>query len=158
MPERTGTVLGFDFGTRRIGVAVGNTLTGTARPLVVLKANDGVPDWEQVAKLVAEWQPVRLIVGLPLHMDGTESELSARARKFANRLGGRHSLPVTIIDERLSSFEARGELLRDAAARGGGRAGQKTAVDALAAAVILETWLNERDATAGGSTGSANPG
>ncbi len=137
-PRRQGTVLAFDFGTKRIGVAIGNTLTGTARPLVVLKASDGAPDWQQLAALVAEWRPVQLVVGLPLNMDGTESELSTRARRFANRLGGRLSLPVTTVDERLSSFEARGEIMRSAR-----RPGARPEVDALAASLILETWLSE---------------
>lgn len=144
MPEPAITVLGFDFGTKRIGVAVGNTLTGSARPLTVLKASDGAPDWEQVAKLVAEWQPSQLVVGLPLNMDGTESELSTRAQRFANRLGGRLRLPVAVIDERLSSFEARGELLR----AGPGQRG-KPEVDALAATIIVETWLTERSTGSG---------
>lgn len=140
MPEAAGrasTVLGFDYGTKRIGVAIGNALTGTARPLEVLKADP--PDWERIAALVSEWQPGRLVVGLPLNMDGSESELSAAARRFANRLNGRLGLPVVLSDERLSSFEARGELMRADARRG-------PAVDALAAAIILETWLGENHA------------
>lgn len=137
MPE--GTVLAFDFGTKRIGIAIGNTLTGTARPLTVLKADNGTPDWEKLAAVVREWQPVQLLVGLPLNMDGSESELSARARKFANRLAGRLALPVATVDERLSSFEARGALLRR-----GSRPGARPEVDALAATIILESWLAER--------------
>ncbi len=132
------TVLGFDFGTKRIGVAIGNTLTGTARPLTVLPARDGVPDWTQLAALVAEWKPGRLVVGLPLNMDGSESELSTRARSFGRKLAGRLVLPVDVMDERLSSFEARGELLRGHDRRG------KPEVDALAAALIVESWLAER--------------
>lgn len=142
MPEAAArndiTVLGFDFGTKRIGVAIGNTLTGTARPLAVLPARDGVPDWEQLAKLVAEWKPARLLVGLPLNMDGTESELSTRARSFSRKLGGRLVLPVDVVDERLSSFEARGELMRSEQKRG------KPAVDALAASLIVEQWLAQQ--------------
>lgn len=145
--QATGTVLAFDFGTKRIGVAIGNTLTGTARPLSVLKADNGSPDWDKLAALVAEWKPVQLLVGLPLNMDGSESELSARARKFANRLGGRLSLPVATVDERLSSFEARGELQRS-----NSRPGARPEVDALAATIILESWLAER------STGGGNHG
>ncbi len=136
-PRRQGTILAFDFGTKRIGVAIGNTLTGTARPLTVLKANDGAPDWQQLTTLVTQWQPVQLVVGLPLNMDGTESELSTRARRFANRLGGRLSLPVATVDERLSSFEARGEIMRSEQ-----RPGARPEVDALAASLILETWLS----------------
>lgn len=133
MPELT--VLGFDFGLKRIGVAVGNTLTGTATPLAVLPAQDGAPDWAQVEALRQEWQPARLLVGLPLNMDDSESELSARARRFANRLNGRLGLPVDLVDERLTSFAARGELLAAGTRRG------KPAVDALAAALIVEGWL-----------------
>ena len=136
MPELT--VLGFDFGLKRIGVAVGNTLTGTATPLAVLPAQDGAPDWAQVEALRREWQPARLLVGLPLNMDDSESELSTRARRFANRLNGRLGLPVELVDERLTSFAARGELLA-----GGQRRG-RPAVDALAAALIIEGWLGRQ--------------
>lgn len=136
-PAAAGTVLGFDFGSKRIGVAIGNTVTGTARPLQVVNA--GPVDWARIAALAAEWQPIRLVVGLPLNMDGSESELSAAARRFGNRLNGRLGLPVTMVDERLSSFEARGEQLR-------GQAGNKLAVDALAATLILETWLGGQSA------------
>jgi putative Holliday junction resolvase len=128
-------VLGFDFGTRQIGVAVGQTVFGTAQPLAVLRARDGQPRWEDVARLVAEWQPQRLLVGLPLNMDGTESELCVRARRFAGRLHARTGKPVTLVDERLSTVEAKGER----AERGPGRG----PVDALAAALILRTWLAE---------------
>lgn len=139
MPEQAPlTVLGFDFGLKRIGVAVGNALTGTATPLVVLPAQDGAPDWTRLLALRDEWQPGRLLVGLPLNMDGSESELSARARRFANRLNGRLGLPVDLVDERLSSFAARGELQAAGTRRG------KPALDALAASLIVESWLNQR--------------
>ncbi len=129
-------VLAFDFGTQRIGVAIGQSITGTAAPLPALKANDGVPNWDHIAALIKEWQPQRLLVGLPLNMDDSESELSARARKFANRLHGRFGLPVELWDERLSSFEARGEML----ARGltNFKDGK---VDSLSACLILEGWF-----------------
>lgn len=129
------TLLAFDFGTKRIGVAIGNTLTGTARPLVVLPTRDGAPDWEAIARLAREWQPQRLLVGLPLNMDGSDSALTTQARSFARKLAGRLVLPVDLVDERLSSFEARGELLR-----GGERRG-KAGVDALAATLLVEQWL-----------------
>ena len=83
------TLLGFDFGTKSIGVAVGQQLTGTARALAALKAQDGIPDWNLIGKLLKEWQPDYVVVGLPLNMDGTEQPLTDRARKFANRIHGR---------------------------------------------------------------------
>lgn len=138
MPEAPLTVLGFDFGLRRIGVAVGNALLGSATPLAVLPAQEGAPDWAAVTALRDEWRPGRLLVGLPLNMDGSESELSTRARRFANRLNGRLGLPVELVDERLTSFAARGELLAAGRQRG------KPPVDALAAALIVETWLHQR--------------
>lgn len=100
------TLLAFDYGTRNIGVASGQTLTCSATEQSPLKARDGVPDWQQVEKLLQEWQPDLVLVGLPLNMDGSESELSARARKFANRLHGRFGVKVELVDERLTSFAA----------------------------------------------------
>lgn len=147
MPDKPQTVLGFDFGLKRIGVAVGNALLGSATPLAVLPAQDGAPDWPRIHALREEWQPDRLLVGLPLNMDGSESDLSARARRFANRLNGRLGLPVELVDERLTSFAARGELLAAGTRRG------KPGVDALAASLIVESWLSQharesRDANA----------
>lgn len=132
-------VLGFDFGTRQIGVAVGQTLTGTARPLKELRARDGIPDWDQIDALLKEWQPDALIVGLPLNMDGSPSEMSARAEKFARRLHGRFHIAVHCVDERLSTFEAK-QTLRDTG-RGTPASYRDNPVDSLAAALLLETWL-----------------
>ncbi|MDU4289454.1 Holliday junction resolvase RuvX [Mixta calida] len=131
------TLLAFDFGTKSIGVAVGQQLTGTARPLNALKAQDGVPNWEQIERLLKEWQPDRVIVGLPLNMDGTEQPLTARARKFANRLHGRFGVQVDLHDERLSTVEARADLF----SRGGYKALTKGSVDSLSAVIILESWF-----------------
>ena len=100
-------VLAFDYGLRNIGVAIGQRLTGTATPLTGLAARDGIPNWAQVQTLLEEWRPQQLLVGLPLNMDASESELSRRARKFANRLHGRFGLTVNLMDERLSSFEVK---------------------------------------------------
>ncbi len=133
------TLLAFDYGLRHIGVACGQTITGTASPLPVLKARDGVPNWAVVAALLEEWRPQRLLVGLPLNMDDSESELSERARKFAARLHGRFGLPVELVDERLSSFAAKGEVM----ARGEQRNYGRQPVDSIAARIILETWLSE---------------
>jgi len=137
-------VLGFDFGVKRIGVAVGQSLTGQASPLKPLAARDGVPDWEQVARLVAEWAPDAFVVGLPLNMDGTEGEISQRARKFANRLHGRFGKPAHLMDERLSSFEAKGIVMAQSGERDFGR----FSVDGLAASLIIESWLAQRAAGA----------
>jgi len=131
------TLLAFDYGTKNIGVAVGQTLTLSARELAVLKARDGIPNWDEIAALLKEWQPNVVLVGLPLHMDATESELSTRARKFANRLHGRFGVAVELVDERLSSFEAKGEVIRD----GGSRHYKTSPVDSIAARIILESYL-----------------
>ncbi|MFK8259720.1 Holliday junction resolvase RuvX [Erwinia sp. AnSW2-5] len=131
------TMLSFDFGTKSIGVAIGQQLTGTARPLTALKANDGVPDWNKIEALLKEWQPDRVVVGLPLNMDGTEQPLTVRARKFANRLHGRFGVQIELHDERLSTVEARAELFE----RGGFRALTKGSVDSLSAVIILESWF-----------------
>ncbi|WP_319781603.1 Holliday junction resolvase RuvX [Oceanisphaera sp. IT1-181] len=131
------TLLGFDYGTKSIGVAVGQEITASARPLLALKANDGVPNWEQIEAILKEWQPALLIVGLPLNMDGTEQDISRRARKFANRLHGRFGLAVELQDERLTTTDARARLF-DA---GGYKALGKDAVDAVSAQLILESWM-----------------
>ncbi len=131
------TVLSFDFGTKSIGVAIGQQLTGTARPLAAIKAQDGIPDWNKIEALLKEWEPDRVVVGLPLNMDGTEQPLTARARKFANRLHGRFGIQVDLHDERLSTVEARADLFQ----RGGFRALNKGSVDSLSAVVILESWF-----------------
>lgn len=136
------TVLAFDYGMRHIGVAVGQSVTASGRPLPALKARDGVPDWQQIERLIREWEPDQLLVGLPLNMDGSRSPMSDRAEKFSRRLTGRFGLPVALWDERLSSFAARGELLADS----GGRtrdldAWRDAGVDSISARLILEGWL-----------------
>lgn len=131
------TILAFDLGTRFLGVAVGQSVTGTATPLPCLKMRHGGPPWDAIGKLLDEWQPAHLVVGLPLNMDGSESEMSRMARRFANRLHGRYGLPVSSQDERLSSFEAKQKM--------GSNPAQGGDVDSLAASIILEHWLSERD-------------
>lgn len=133
--------MAFDYGTRQIGVAVGQTLTCRAEPVAVLRAKDGVPNWDDIARLISEWKPDILVVGLPLNMDGSPSEMSGRAEKFSRRLHGRYNLPVDCIDERLSTFEAK-QSLRDS-----GRSPtsyRDNPVDSLAAALLLETWLGNQ--------------
>ncbi|MGY3925597.1 Holliday junction resolvase RuvX [Aeromonas simiae] len=131
------SLMGFDYGTKSIGVAVGQELTGSASPLGSLKANDGIPNWDEIEKLIKEWQPDLLIVGLPLDMDGTEQEITVRARKFGNRLHGRFGKPVEFKDERLTTTDARARLFE----RGGYRALDKGSVDAVSAQLILESWF-----------------
>lgn len=136
MPNQT--FLGFDFGTKRIGVAVGQSLTRTASPLKNLSARDGIPDWQLIERLIQQWRPHALIVGIPLNMDGSEQAITHRARRFANRLRQRSKLPVYGIDERLTTVSARSEIFD----RGGYKALQKQEIDSFAAKLILESWLN----------------
>jgi len=131
------TFLAFDFGTHKIGVAVGQSITGTATPLTELKATNGQPDWNQVATLISEWQPDAFVVGVPVNMDGSEFDITQRARKFGQRLHGRFGKPWFEMDERLTSFEAR-ELAR-AQPKGKGRG--TGLVDSLAASLILQSWF-----------------
>lgn len=132
-------LLGFDYGTKQIGVAVGQAITLSARELCILKAQNGVPDWQKVEALIKEWQPDALVVGLPLNMDGTPSEMSERALKFSRRLHGRFNVPVFTHDERLTTFEAKGERLRQGQ-QGGYR---DNPVDAIAAKLLLQGWLED---------------
>lgn len=134
--------LGFDYGTRRIGVAAGNRVTLSAQPLRPLSARNGEPDWQRVDALLVEWNPVALIVGLPLMLDGADQAITRRARAFAGALRELYPLPVHLIDERHTSQEAA---RRFAALRASGNARRRDAVnlDSIAAAVILETWLRE---------------
>ena len=130
-------LLGFDFGSKRIGVAVGQELTGTATALETITSPDGGPDWKGISRLIEEWQPDALVVGLPFNLDGSEHETTRLAQRFGNRLAGRYNLPVFTIDERLSSVEAERML---------GEQGRfdKEEVDKLAAQIILESWLAQQ--------------
>ena len=133
--------IGFDFGLSRIGVATGQTLTQTASPLMALPAKNGAPQWEDIEKLLAEWKPDIVVVGLPLHGDGTMSDMAERAKKFGQRIHGRFGVQVAFIDEYYSTREAREHLIYK------GRAGdQDGKLDATAASVILERWLGEQHA------------
>ena len=134
------SLLAFDYGTRKIGVASGQTLTNTASPLPTVPADNGVPDWDAITRLITEWKPDALIVGLPLNMDGTESELSRRAEKFSRQLHGRYNLPCFTIDERLSTREAR-EISRQNAERAGKKFDSRKHVDSFSAQLILESWM-----------------
>ncbi|MGD9022092.1 MAG: Holliday junction resolvase RuvX [Lysobacterales bacterium] len=146
MPEQAsglnGTLLAFDFGHRRIGVAVGQTLTGTANALAVL-ASTGGPDWQALAELVEEWKPVAMVVGLPLAADGGETDMSKDARSFGKELHQRFACPVLFQDERLTSFTAD-ERFASARIHGSMRRKDAAMKDAMAAQIILENWLQER--------------
>ncbi len=140
MPEAASRrVMAFDFGTRRIGVAVGQELLGTGQPVALIPARDGIPDWQLIESLLQEWRPDLVVVGLPLNMDDTENEMCARARKFGKRLHGRYHVPVEMVDERLTSFEAKGEVMAAGGSRDFGRHG----VDDRAAVLILETFFTQ---------------
>ncbi len=125
------TLLCFDYGKKRIGLAVGQTITATATALEIIKVVNKKPNWEKIEHLIEEWRPDKLIVGHPFTLDGERQEMTDAAEKFGRQLEGRFKLPVELIEEQLSSYEARRELksTRD--------------LDAVAARLILETWLRE---------------
>ncbi|OUR71195.1 Holliday junction DNA helicase RuvA [Methylophaga sp. 41_12_T18] len=134
------TILGFDFGLKNIGVAVGQELTGTASALTVVKARAGKPNWDDIQTLIDQWQPQLLVVGLPLNMDDSEQEMTAASRKFGNRLNGRFQLPVEWQDERLSTYEALDQL----GVHSKLHAKKRTDVDRISAQLILQSWLNQQ--------------
>jgi putative pre-16S rRNA nuclease len=144
MPEASAlSALAFDFGLRRIGVAVGQSITGSATPVGLINALDGVPDWPAIDRLIQDWRPDLLIVGLPYTMDGSEQEISRRVRCFAGDLEQRYSQPVHTVDERLSSHEAQARLkeLRQQ----GRRRTRPGDIDCVAACVILESWFRNNN-------------
>ncbi len=137
------TLMGFDYGLKRIGVAIGQELTTTAQPIDTIAVRQNKPDWDHITRLLDEWKPDLLLIGLPMNMDGTEHDISKAARRFANQLNGRYQLPVELVDERLSSMEAE-EIIREARRDGRIKKGQaKRSVDQVAAEVIIRTWLNQ---------------
>lgn len=137
-------VLAFDFGTRRIGVAVGQTLTGTARALGALPCHDGTPEWAAVDTCVSQWAPARLVVGLPYNMDGTDTTTTAACRAFGEKLARRAGLPVEFVDERLTSNAAYDELRGERRAGTRRRRIQPGDIDANAARLVLESWMRNR--------------
>ncbi|HEY6642397.1 Holliday junction resolvase RuvX [Povalibacter sp.] len=145
-PAQPQLILAFDYGTRRIGVASGDTLTRTARPLTTLDCHGAIP-WAGIGKLIEEYRPARLIVGVPYNMDDTPTTLTESTRSFARDLTLRYGLPAALVDERLSSREAEAQL-RDARAQGLKRRRLTHAdVDMTAAKVLLERWFDAPDAT-----------
>lgn len=137
-PEITGTIMSFDFGEKRIGVAVGETILKLAHPLITIHAEENAIKFAQIATLIQEWQPQLLIVGLPMHLDGEAHLLTQLAKKFAQRLEGRFNLPVIMIDERLSSAEAA-QSLRESSIYG---QQQKAMIDQVAAQTILQSYFD----------------
>ena len=129
-------VLGFDFGEKRIGVAIGQELTGRARGITTLTSKNRKPDWQTIGTLIEEWRPDLLVVGRPLHMDGSEQPVTHLAYRFGNRLSGRYNLPVETVDERLTSYEAELELSEEAGKY------DKALIDQRAAEKILQSWLD----------------
>lgn len=139
-----GACLGFDYGAKRIGIASGNTLTGTAMPIGYIRNDSGTPDWESIDNFVEQWKPVALVVGEPLTADGSEQESTRQARGFYKRLSRRFEVPTFLVDERYSSIEAS-ELLREGRALGARRQTQKSDIDRIAATIILQRWLDQQN-------------
>jgi putative Holliday junction resolvase len=139
-----GTVLAFDFGQKRIGVAVGNLGLGLAHPLATVSSADRVEQLESIFRLIREWQPVLLVVGLPLHADGVEHEMTRRSRRFARRLEGRFGIKTVLVDERHTSIDAS-ITLREAGIKG---KKQKPVLDQVAAQLILQTYFDRDNAIA----------
>lgn len=133
------TIIGFDFGKKYIGIAVGQEVTGNANPLGSIKANDGIPHWPSLEKYLSEWQPDLVVVGLPLNMDGTEQQLTKDARKFGNRVAGRFGVKVEFQDERLTTADAKEQLF----SRGGYRNLKKDNIDAESARLIIESFFEQ---------------
>ena len=132
------TVIGFDFGTKSIGVAIGQEITGTASPLNALKAQDGIPNWDIVEALFDEWKPHVAVVGLPLNMDGSNQQVTFGAKKFANRLHAKYRVKVETCDERLTTVDAKAQLFE----MGGYKKLHKQKIDSASACLILESWMS----------------
>jgi putative holliday junction resolvase len=135
------TYLGFDFGTKKIGVAVGQTSTASASPLQTIRSINQAPNWDVIGQLIKEWQPVGLVVGISRQQDGTDNPVTPRMLKFCRQLDGRYALPVYQQDETLSTFEAK-QLLFDEVSLGAAKLWEVQ--DQLAAQLILQSWLNDR--------------
>lgn len=135
--DKSSTVIAFDFGMRSIGIAVGQAITHTASPLQAIKAIDGIPNWDELSKLIDDWEPNALLVGLPLNMDGTEQDITASVKRFVGRLKHKYNLPVFLHDERLSTVDAKAKLFE----LGGYKKLSKEKVDSVSACLIYESWV-----------------
>lgn len=131
------TVLAFDFGMKSIGVAIGQKITQTASPLAALNARDGIPDWSLITKLIDEWKPDAILVGLPLNMDGSEQDITNNVKRFAGRLQHKTKRKVYLHDERLSTVDAKAKLFE----LGGYKKLSKGKIDSVSACLIYESWL-----------------
>lgn len=142
--DRSGqrTLLAFDFGTKKIGVAIGQELSESSTALPLLRSRDERPDWEGIAQLIKTWQPDALVVGIPLNMDGSENDMTQKAKRFSNRLAGRYGLPVYPADERLTTREAA-RARYDPHNRDGHKRKGHMEVDSVAAQIILETFFSQ---------------
>lgn len=138
--DKYNTLIGFDFGLRFIGVAVGQSFTRTASPLTTISARDGTPQWSDIDKIIKTWEPDAIVVGIPLNMDGTEQPITAAAKHFIQLLEERYHLPVLGMDERLSTKEAKDALFQAKGYKGLTR----KAVNEVAAQLILESWFNSQ--------------
>jgi putative pre-16S rRNA nuclease len=144
MPEAGAvSALAFDFGLRRIGVAVGQSITGSANPLAIVNARDGAPDWPALDRLIKEWKPDLLVVGLPYTMSGSEQQIYGRVLGFVRDLQQRYPHPVHTVDERLSSHAAQSQLKQ--LRQQGRRRIRRGEIDCAAACVILESWFHSQD-------------
>ncbi|PCS22144.1 Holliday junction resolvase RuvX [Candidatus Enterovibrio escicola] len=135
------SVMGFDYGTKSIGVAIGQVITCTAHSLKALKAKDGIPSWDTIEAVLREWEPDLIVVGLPLDLQGQElTIITLRVRKFAHRLEGRFGINVELHDERFTTVSARSSLFES----GGYRALRKSKIDSQSAVIIVESWLGNQ--------------
>ena len=134
------SVMGFDYGLKRIGLATGQTITGTASPLITLQSVNQQPDWESIGTQIRQWKPDALIVGIPYQADGGEGDITRAARNFSRKLEHRFNLPVYTIDESLSSYEAEEQLRHDIKIS----KHNKHEIDKMAAAIIVQSWLNSQ--------------
>jgi putative holliday junction resolvase len=144
MPAPAGTVLSFDYGMRRIGVAVGNTLTGTAEALATIAARDGRPDWRAIDRCVADWRPAAIVAGIPYNMAGRDGALTTAASRFADELGSRYGIEVHRLDEILTSREAEDDLRERRRSGAKSRRVRHGDVDREAARLLLLQWLRSR--------------
>lgn len=139
MYENKRTILGFDYGLISIGVAIGQELTSSARPLISLRSYEGIPNWNDIKLLLKQWPIQLFVVGLPLNMDGTKQEMTVAAKRFGNQLNGRFHLPIAWQDERLSTYEA----LKQLGINKKFQAKSSGDVDQVSAQLILQSWLNK---------------
>lgn len=137
------TVLIFDFGLKRTGVAVGNAIVGTASPEDTLISNNGKPDWQGITRLVDKWSPTQFVVGMPKQLSGDDTELSAPITKFCNQLKGRYNLPVSQANEQFTSIEA-GQRLKQVRQAGRKQKVRKEEVDQISAVIIFENWFQNQ--------------